>query len=137
MNMPSLFDNIPDEPEEMTPPRSYLNVIPLARITAASRATDPETSRQAAASISKDKMRETQRQILEVLGRFGPSCDEDIAIHFRQLSEIEAWPLQSPSGLRSRRAELVNAGLVRDSGQRTKTSSGRQTIVWELVSGSL
>lgn len=136
MDMPSLFDDI-QEPEEMTPPRSYLNVVPLARIAPVSRTTDPETSRQAAASLSKEKMRETQRQILEVLGRFGPSCDEDIATYFRQLSEIESWPLQSPSGLRSRRAELVSSGLVRDSGQRTKTSSGRQTIVWELAGGGV
>lgn len=101
------------------------------RVAALARETDPDTSRQAAASISQDSMRETQRMVLAILERYGPSCDEDIATYAAQLTEHEGWPRQSPSGLRSRRAELVAAGLVRDSGERTRTSTGRQTIVWE------
>lgn len=106
------------------------------RVAALSRGTDPETSRQAAASISGAKMRETQRVIVEILDRFGPACDEDIAVYATQLASLDQAPKQSPSGLRSRRAELVTAGIVRDSGDRTKTSSGRQTIVWELAKGA-
>lgn len=105
------------------------------RAVAGARATDPETSRLAAQSLRPDRMRETQRVIVEILHRFGPACDEDIAVYANQLASLDEAPKQSPSGLRSRRAELVAAGIVRDSGERTKTSSGRQTIVWELASG--
>lgn len=105
------------------------------RVAALSRETDPDTSRQAAASLSAERMRETQRVIVDILDRFGPACDEDIAVYARQLESLGEAPKQSPSGLRSRRAELVAAGIVRDSGDRTKTSSGRQTIVWELTGG--
>lgn len=138
MNAPTLFDGHEDvadvlpDIDHMTPPRT-----PVLRAVAATRATDPETSRQAAKSISQDRLRETQRVIVDILERFGASCDEDIAIYARQLESLDMAPKQSPSGLRSRRAELVAAGIVRDSGERTKTSSGRQTIVWELSAGSL
>ena len=36
----------------------------------------------------------------------------------------------NPSTQRPRRVELVNAGLVRDSGERRRTASGRQATVW-------
>lgn len=38
-----------------------------------------------------------------------------------------------PSTQRPRRIELVNAGLVRDSGRTRKTRSGRSATVWEVV----
>lgn len=105
------------------------------RVAALSRFTDPDTSHAAAASLSADRMRETQRVIVEILDRFGPACDEDIATYSRQLASLGEAPQQSPSGLRSRRAELVAAGIVRDSGERAKTTAGRSTIVWELTAG--
>lgn len=118
--------------------KAYRGEVPTpVRVAALSRFTDPETSRTAAATITVDRLRETQRVILEILDRFGPACDQDIETYARQLHSLGEAPKQSPSGLRSRRAELVDAGLVRDSGERTKTSSGRQTIVWEIVPGSL
>lgn len=39
----------------------------------------------------------------------------------------------SPSTYRPRRIELVDAGLVRDSGRTRTTRSGRQAVVWEAV----
>jgi len=50
-----------------------------------------------------------------------PATDEEIA-HGLALN---------PSTARPRRVELVAAGLVRDSGTRRRTVSGRQAIVWE------
>ena len=65
----------------------------------------------------------TQRwHVLELLRAF-PSygmTDEEIADALNM----------NPSAERPRRIELVNAGLVRDSGERRRTSSGRQATVW-------
>lgn len=85
------------------------------------RATDPTTSWQAARSISKDRLRESQQEVLEILTKHGPLTDEGILY----------YTSQSPSGARTRRAELVALGFVRDSGRRELTKAGRHTIVWE------
>lgn len=95
---------------------------------AVARRTDPGTSWQAARSV--DRIRESQAQVLAILRRYGPMTDEEIA------SVAATWPegtRQSPSGLRTRRAELVDLGVVKDSGLRGKTRSGRSTIVWEAA----
>jgi hypothetical protein len=38
----------------------------------------------------------------------------------------------SVSGARTRRSELVDVGMVEDSGRRELTQAGRQTIVWRV-----
>lgn len=43
--------------------------------------------------------------------------------------ELQRWGLD-PSTERPRRCELVEAGLVEDSGHRRKTRSGRLAVVW-------
>jgi phage FluMu protein gp41 len=89
------------------------------------RLTDPETSREAAQRLSGVAM--LKRQIVNVLDRDTPLTDEEI---FKLISRrMEA----SPSGVRSRRSELVREGKVRDSGLRAKTRTGRRAIRWELV----
>ena len=42
------------------------------------------------------------------------------------------WPV-SPSGLRSRLAELVRAGWVHDTGERATMSTGRRAIIWDVT----
>jgi hypothetical protein len=87
------------------------------------RRSDPETSWQAARSVDPLKLRATQREILWVLRNWGPLTDEEIAV-------LVGPDSQSPSGLRTRRRELVDAGLVVDTGRRRKSRSGRAMIVW-------
>jgi hypothetical protein len=86
------------------------------------RTGDPGTSHEAARSVTE--LSEKQELILSALRR-NPSIDE----------EIQDWfsIVMSPSGARTRRAELVDMNLVRDSGKRRKTRSGRNAIVWEAV----
>lgn len=86
------------------------------------RRTDPQTSWDAARSITD--LRKSQQIILGCIIAYGPISDEDIHACLKE-------PPMSTSGARTRRKELVDKGLVRDSGHRDKTASGRATILWE------
>lgn len=91
------------------------------------RSSDPDTSHEAAASLDDQRLSECRRKILELL-RSGPATDEEIA-------RAECWEEfpQSPSSLRTRRAELVDVGLVLDSGATRPTLSGRKATVWRAA----
>lgn len=89
------------------------------------RNTDPVTSHQAAESVKN--ISHTQEFILRALKR--RRNDEQLIEAYRA---FKSAPRASDSGIRSRRAELVRAGLVRDSGERMRMASGRCSIVWEL-----
>lgn len=91
------------------------------------RPTDPSTSWEAAASLKPDNIRESQAKIMKVLLRAGPMTDQEIYGFVQEF--------MSESGARTRRKELVDYGLVRDSGRRATTASGRSTIVWEAATG--
>ena len=103
-------------------------VIPEPR----ARLTDRGTSHAAAKSVRNQTV--THARIVEVLERYGPSTDEDIAEHYRSLGMIFDWPPVSPSGLRSRRAELVDLGTVVDAGK-GRTRSGRSCTIWAPAAG--
>lgn len=89
------------------------------------RNTDPQTSRDAADSIEGISGRQ-RRKILATIWRIGPATDEEI---------LAALPSDgvhvSPSGARTRRSELVDDGIVFDTGQRKRLCSGRWGIVWQ------
>ena len=106
---------------------------PAAPDFAPTRRGMPETSYKAAASVVN--LGRTRDAILSVLRDYGWQTDEEIAdvYNFRHyLGRPFDYPKVSPSGLRSRRSELVKLGLVCDSGQRAKTQSGRESIVWSV-----
>lgn len=100
------------------------------------RGTDPATSHAAAASITEDDLRASQRAVLAVLRRYGPGDFATItkAYDTARYFDPDAHPNQSDSGLRTRVAELVDARLVCDSGERVTLPSGRQAIVWAATS---
>lgn len=89
------------------------------------RDADPETSHDAAASVVG--IRDRQNAILDLLKQRGPMIDETIARTYAQTPNL---PKQSPSGLRTRRSELVELGLVIWTGGTEKTTSGRQSRIW-------
>lgn len=93
------------------------------------RLTDPQTSHDAADSVKN--ITDTQRAILMILT--WPKTDEELVDAFYQMADSNGWKQASPSGIRSRRAELVSQGLVVDSGERAKLSSGRSAIVWKVA----
>ena len=90
------------------------------------RATDPETSHEAAASVTN--VRPRQAAVLEAFRVNGPMTDSS-------LRRVYSGPAQSDSGLRTRRCELVTLGLLVDTGKRERASNGRRAIVWGLADG--
>lgn len=93
------------------------------------RITDPDTSHEAAESASH-RITLCQRAVQTCLLAQGPMCDAELVFRYQNETTL---PKQSPSGIRSRRHELVVRGLVRDSGRRLRTESGRSHIIWEAV----
>lgn len=91
------------------------------------RRTDRATSHEAANSVTTPTIQNTQQLILRILVEHGPATDEQIAARIPTDYKV------SPSGLRTRRSELVGLGKVRDSGLRRPLSSGRFATVWEKV----
>jgi hypothetical protein len=93
------------------------------------RTTDPQTSHDAARSV--ENITETQNAILTLLTF--PLTDEELIDAFYNMADVAGWKTASPSGIRSRRAELVAKGFIKDSGERRKLSSGRNAIVWSVA----
>lgn len=81
-----------------------------------------ETSREAAESMRLDTST-LQLRLLLWLEKHGPATDETMQ-----------WDIpMSANTQRPRRVEVVRLGLVRDSGEKRKTRSGRSAVVWEVV----
>jgi hypothetical protein len=117
---------LPDEPEPS--PGKVLIPKPWAdEVHAVARRGDPETSWQAAESV-KD-IRGSQQEVLSLFRCHGPMTDEEVSYAAKREGVI-----QSPSGLRTRRRELVDLGLLQASSRRSRTASGRSTIIWEVAS---
>ena len=97
----------------------------FAEQEARARTTDPETSHAAAASV---KVRESQKTVLTLLKQVGPATDDELLeVAIRQQLPI------TPSGLRTRRCELVQMGLAMDTGERKRKQTGRMAIVWSAA----
>jgi hypothetical protein len=96
---------------------------------AEARSTDPVTSHDAAASVSD--LRGSQQDVLRAFPPlpFGIT-DEELVAKYRRMQGEGVVRLQSESGIRTRRAELVKKGLVVDSGERRLTTNGRKATVW-------
>jgi hypothetical protein len=89
---------------------------------AVARHSDPDTSHLAAESLTAERIRQSQAEVLRTLSLYGPMDDTELVALLRDV--------QSPSGVRTRRSELVRLGKVIDSGARATLKSGRRGIVW-------
>jgi hypothetical protein len=78
--------------------------------------------------MSDQRLSQQHCDILSLLCRFGGLSHHGI-VHAAKAVQLYT----SPSGLRTRTNELVKAGLVKDSGKREETPSGRKAIIWELA----
>lgn len=92
------------------------------------RTGDPATSFEAAESVGD--MRVNLQAVLAALaGRGEPMSDEQLLEVYADGVAEGFLPPQSESGIRSRRAELVELGLVIQAGCGTN-SGGRRVNVW-------
>lgn len=98
-------------------------VSPIREPAAVARRTDPGTSWEAARSVTG--IRESQAEVLELFRQHGPMTDEEARSHYHGR--------QSVSGFRTRRAELVDQRLIRDTGERRRMTTGRRAVVWEAA----
>ena len=94
------------------------------------RAGDPGTSHQAAASATERTITEMHGRILRLLDVMGPCTDERLAAWYADQFDDPF----TPSGLRTRRHELVEMGRVEWTGDTARLTTGRQGRVWRLVS---
>ena len=92
------------------------------------RATDPETSHAAAASVRSIK--ESHTTILNLFKSCGPMTHDELIRLYRN---SRAQPEQSDSGIRTRCHELVVNGKLRDTGARETLPTGRKSIVWGVA----
>lgn len=96
-------------------------------VPARARRTDPETSRAAAASWGSHKLTATQTYVLSFFMEKGSGTDGDLEEWTARTYPKEKFGVSS---LRKRRGDLVEKGILRDSGRRDEV---RHMIVWELV----
>lgn len=96
------------------------------------RSTDPDTSHEAAESIAAERGG-SRSAILGVLALIGPTTDTGLIEAYASLAELGEVPYQSPSGIRTRRKELVRQRRVADTGERVQLISGRRSIVWTAI----
>lgn len=92
---------------------------------APTRRTDPDTSRIAAERHTPERLSALHRAVLFLLREYGPMT------HDRLIQRVGSVTV-SPQSIRSRCAELVKAGLVKDTGQRVTVAGRRRFIVWSL-----
>jgi hypothetical protein len=97
----------------------------VAKPTPVARRTDPATSHAAARSVGDTGT--IRARILELIRTEGPVTDEELV----ELIERRHPGTATPSGIRTRRKELVDMGYLEDSGQRDTTRAGRQAAIWQ------
>lgn len=65
--------------------------------------------------------------MLATFGKHGPMTDEQL------VERYSGEPKQSPSGLRTRRHELVELGEITFTGKRVRMKTNRLAQVWALA----
>lgn len=109
----------------------------LALLKAHSRRGGPHTSEQAARSLKN--LTQYRSYILTLFKAGKRMTDEKLLNLYQQMVEKHGWEKQSDSGIRSRRAELVQIGMLHaargEDGKivTERSSTGRKRIVWQLA----
>jgi hypothetical protein len=94
------------------------------------RTNDPITSHLAAKSVRH--LTETQKAIMRILWRKQMN-DVDLVNAYNAQVNAGKAPMASQSGIRSRRAELVERGFIAPTGRLEKLATGRMAIIWKPI----
>ena len=89
---------------------------------AKARRTDPETSHEAAESLTSFTLSDMELRVMAALQQEGDMIAEDLCY-------VTGLPWQT---LTPRLATLRRKGVIEDSGTKRKASSGRSQIIWRL-----
>lgn len=100
---------------------------------ARARTTDPSTSHEAAATVTKMPARQLEVLTIHRDNPGGLSDEQVIDQHIERFTYDHTVRPQTDSSIRTRRSELVAAGWLEDSGRRGRTKAGRSTIIWQLT----
>jgi hypothetical protein len=95
-------------------------------IPARARVGDPETSHEAADALNAHELSDLQAKVLAWFKSHKSGTDE-------QLERDPQFRDLAPSTARKRRSDLLEMGLIRDSGKRELNSRNRSMVVWEIV----
>jgi hypothetical protein len=98
----------------------------------AARATDPETSREAADSVYRPS--DVARFIAQLF-QARAMDDETLVAEYEFHADAGYTANASDQSIRSRRCELTRAGILEWSGEYGVTRRGRRTRIWRLAEG--
>lgn len=110
--------------------------LPLFATAAKARTKDVESSHEAARQAS-NKLRESQEAVLRLFRVMGEMTDEQLVTEYswRSTQYPAMYPVQTPSGLRTRRHELVLREKIVYTGRRDETVADRRVKprIWRLT----
>lgn len=110
--------------------------LPLFASAAKARTKDPESSKEAARHAT-NKLRESQEAVLRLFRVMGEMSDEQLVdAYTARMGEYPGlYPPQTPSGLRTRRHELVLCEKVSYTGRRDESVADRRVKprIWRLA----
>jgi hypothetical protein len=94
------------------------------------RDRDPESSWEAAASQTRGKVSVVKTAVFALLAAPGHTDESLYAAYLAYCDGHSSMPRVSPQSVRTRRAELVQQGLVKDSGRLGRSERGNKSIIW-------
>lgn len=106
----------------------YSGVRPLSESERLARRSDPATSHEAAEAIVASTST-IRARVLEIIRSKPEGLTHDGVFE----AYVALYGGVRESTIRTRVSELVDGRLARDTGQRQRTRSGRQAIVWGLA----
>ena len=102
-------------------------------IAALAHTNDPETSHESAASLNLKKNAQLKEVILDLLRR-RPRAQFQLTKFYVKFKRANDWPDVKDDSVAKRLSELVQAGLVVDSGMKVESPYGKNVVVWAVPS---
>lgn len=103
--------------------------------SARARIDDPETSHEAADSISRKAREDSAREVLVIIAEATTSLTAEAIYETHEARAFMGWAERtySPSRIRTGLSQLVDDGQVTETAERGKTKTGRSAKTWQLT----